>query len=346
MQTDLFGIDWQGGRNEFLILFGSSAGSAFLLLRFPLLLQSGLDLAVRDGHQALHKVREFGEVSRITLGGLVGLPRKHLSAHDSGMEYAPMCAEKSSASDCLNKSLQRLHDLNDALRINSERGIYARRILHGSLVERYLKQQLSVLLYVDVLRESDVVGGILDSPPSACCMHPKLVLKFEVLNGDASCDGNEKSMLVHYVKIVESPNGEIPSLVRPYIVQHESEEFRTGLLYLSAFHRSLEFVSGLSNGKLGEFIDGGRNNNLDDFEPRIVERAFKVVDYVSDKQRDVRDPSLIDDVMLKALVASIRVNLDARSATVGNFGQPMFKVSDVLVGPFDLCSGVAKLHTR
>jgi hypothetical protein len=153
-------------------------------------------------------------------------------------------------------------------------------------------------------------------------------------------------MLVHYVKIVNSPNGEIPSLVRPYVVQDEKKEFRTGLLYLSAFHRSLDFVSGLSNGKLGEFIDGGRNNNLDDFEPRIVERTFKVVDYVSDKQRDVRDPSLIDDVVLEALVASIRVNLDARSATVRNFGQPMLKVSDVLVGPFDLCSGVAKPHIR
>lgn len=248
------------------------------------------------------------------------------------------------ASDRLNESLKRLHDLNDALRINSKRGIYARRILHGSLVERYLEHQLSVLLYVDVLRKGDVVGGILDSSPGACCMHPKLVLKFEILDGDASCDGNEKSMLVHYVKLVKSPNGEIPSLVRPYIVQHESKEFRTGLLYLSAFHRSLEFISGLSNGKLGEFIDGGRNNNLDNFEPRIVQRAFKVVDYVSDKQRDVGNPSLIDDVMLEALVASIRVNLDAGSATVGNFGQPILKVSDVLVGPFDFQSGLVEAH--
>jgi hypothetical protein len=40
------------------------------------------------------------------------------------------------------------------------------------------------------------------------------------------------------------------------------------------------------------------------------------VNYVPDKQREIRDPPLIDNVILEAFVASIRVDLDAGSVVV------------------------------
>jgi hypothetical protein len=61
--------NWEGGRNEVLILIGRGAGSAFLLLRFPLRIQSGFDLAVWNSDQTPHKIRELAKITRHILGG-------------------------------------------------------------------------------------------------------------------------------------------------------------------------------------------------------------------------------------------------------------------------------------
>lgn len=257
-----------------------------------------------------------------------------------------MCAEKSSASDRLNESLKRLHDLQNHGQVYRERVLYARSALEHSFVDCYAKKELSLILHAQVASESDAIWrGLVSSPGIASMNDAALILQFEAADAPVVLKRNQEAVFVSFVENVNFPNGKIRSIVRAYFVKHKIKEPSAGDVYFSAAQSGFKvFPSGI-HGELGEVTDGGRRGSLNSFDPRIIEGAFEVVDSIPNHQGDV-DKKLIfvHDIVNERFIGKLRVNLDSRNITVWQVGDQFLKFTDVFVGPFNLRSGMAKLH--
>jgi hypothetical protein len=259
-----------------------------------------------------------------------------------------MCAEKSSASQRLNESLKRLHDLQNHARVYRERSLYARSALKHSFVDSYAKNELSLILHAQVASESDVIGkGLVSAPCTSSMDDAVLILQFDAADVPVGLKGNQEAVFVSFVENVDFPKGKIPSLVRAYFVKHQIKKPCAGQVYCSPAQGGFKvFPSGI-HGELGEVAEGRRGDSLDSFDPCIIEGAFEIVDGITNHQGGVGEKLIfVRDVVNEDLIGRLRVNLDARHVTVWQIGEPFFQFTDVFIGPFDLCSGIIKPHTR
>jgi hypothetical protein len=118
-------------------------------------------------------------------------------------------------------------------------------------------------------------------------------------------------------------------------------------MYFSPAQGSFKSFMSRVDGKLGEVPQGGGSGPLDSFNPRIIESAFEVVDNIANEQGyGGKELLSLCDIVNDGLIGRLRVNLDVRHVTVWQVGEPFFQFTDMLVGPFDLRSGVAKPHAK
>lgn len=259
-----------------------------------------------------------------------------------------MCVKSQTALDRLAEKLKRLDDLNNIARAKGERVLYARSVLKQSFIDCYAEKKISLLLHAKVCGEGNVVGRrLLGSPSTSLVNETLIVLQYDACDASVRCERDQKSMLIPLVKSVYSPNKVIPSTVRAYLVKHQVEQPWAGNIYFVPAQATFQSFKGLINGKFGILTDGAGSRQLDSFDPSIVQGAFEVVDNIPNSQGYVgKDFLSIYDVVNKGVVGKIRIDIDARHITVWQVGDPLFQFLNVMVGPFDLCSGVAKFHAR
>ena len=259
-----------------------------------------------------------------------------------------MCVKSQTALDRLNEKLQRLDNFHNIARAKGDRALYSRSVLKYSFVDCYAEKELSLILNAQIRGKGNVIGkGLVSSE----CIPPMndtfLVLQLDAADVPVRSEGNQESVFVSYIENMNGPNKKIPSIVRAYLVKHEIEKTWAGDVYFSpAQGRFKLFASGI-NGKLGKLAEGAGRGSFNGFNPGIIEGAFKVVDSIANKQGEIGKEFLsVSDIVNDSLIGKLRVDLDARHITIWQVGEPFFQFTDVLVGPFDLCSGVVKLHAR
>jgi hypothetical protein len=258
----------------------------------------------------------------------------------------PMCAESQATSDRLNESLKRLDNLHNVAQANGERVLYSRSVLKYSFVDCYAEKELSLILNAQISGEGNAVRRrLFDAPGTPPMNDTMLVLQLDAIDISVRGEGNQEAMFVSFVENVNGPNKKIPSTVRAYLVKHQPKQSRAGFVYFSPAQGTFKFFMSGKNGKLGEAAESAGCGSFNGFNPSIVEGAFEVVDSITNQQGDGGKELLsVCDIVNDGLIGRLRVNLDARHVTVWQVGEPFFQFIDMLVGPFDLCSGVAKLH--
>jgi hypothetical protein len=259
-----------------------------------------------------------------------------------------MCAKSQSASDRLNESLKRLHDLQNHARVHGERVLYARSVLKHSFVDGYAKKELSLILHAHVARESDVIGeGLSGAPGIPSLDDAVLILRYDASDVPVGFEGNQEAVFVSFVENVDFPDGKIPSVVRAYLIKHQIKKPWAGDVYFSAAQGCFKIFPSWIDSELSKGAESGRGGSLNSFDPRIIEGAFEIVDGIANHQGGVGKKFIsVHDIVNENLIGKLRVNLDSRNVTVWQIGEPFFQFTDVFIGPLDLCSGIAKLHAR
>src|SRR5665213_2004542 len=206
-------------------------------------------------------------------------------------------------SDRLNESLKRLHDFDNEARVYRERAIYARSIVDQSIVERYVKREISLIFDVQIVKEIDIVGRGLGGSPSPPSMNGStLILQFDALDGCKREERNQEPMLVPLVENVNGPNGKIPSVVRLYFINDEPIKPLTGRVYYSPAQRSFKSIVSGIDGKFGMFSNGRGDKFRDGFDPRIIQSAIEVVSGVPNQQCNINPQFSIGHIMLDSFI--------------------------------------------
>ena len=248
--------------------------------------------------------------------------------------------------DRLNKILQRLHYLRDHARASGERVLYSRSVGEYSLIDCYVKMQLSLIFHVQISGECDVVRKALRGAPCVAPMNGTgPVLQLDAADVSIMGEGNQEAMFVSLVENVNGPDGKVTSVVRAYNVKHQSEKGVAGHVYFCPAQGGLKGLAGRIHGELGELAQGERSTAFDSLNPGIIEGAFEIVDRVPDPQSGFGENLIsVLDIVNESLIRKLRVNLDSGNVTIWQVGEPFLQFTDVFVGPFDFCSGVAKCH--
>ncbi len=259
-----------------------------------------------------------------------------------------MCAENSIALQGLNENLKPLNNVKDIVRAEGQRVLYARSVLKQSFVDCYAEKKLSLILNAQIGGEGNVVGrGLFGSPGIPAMNDAILVLQLDSTDAPIRSEGNEKAMFVSFIENVNGPHKKIPSTIRAYIVKHQLKKPWAGDIYFSPAQGCFKGFRSFINRKFGELAEGVGCGSFNGLDPSVVESAFEVVDSIANPQGDVGEERFsVCDIVNDSLVGKLRVNIDARHVTVWQAGEPFFQFTDMLVGPFDLGSGVAKLHAR
>ena len=248
-----------------------------------------------------------------------------------------MCADASTESIIvLQKSLQPFDHLKDEARIYRERALHARRIINQSVVERYSKGELALILDFHFIGKINVIRRVSgDCPGIAANCLSGLILHLNAANVGVLNHRYEKPMFISLVENVNGPDGEIPSFVRLYFVNHKAEKVGTGDVYFSPSQRVFKLFPRTINGELGKLAEGPRSDSCNSFHPSIVEGAFEIMSDVTYQQCCGNLEPPVSHIMLNRFVSKLRINLDARNVVVWQTCEPSLQLHDVLIGPID-----------
>lgn len=227
-------------------------------------------------------------------------------------------------------------------------------------VERYAKGELKVVLHVRVRNGKEYfayfqgktgVSGVsrlnnhsrqigggegvrVAREENSCDLLP--LTRQHVVMRDRACSRKQKAMLVDVVKVMETPEINIPSIVWFEPVDDGLCSCMDSLYYSSSLGRSI-FLRTIANGKSGDTINRGTTVSQDKLSNQMVEGTSKVLNGVSGKSRNGQrnvssavkcpfDPIRITIVMDRNLVGvAIEKSVDSR-----------VEVLDVLLGPIGL----------
>jgi hypothetical protein len=241
------------------------------------------------------------------------------------------------------ESLKEFDQLRDDSRVMHERMRYVHEASRLLILDAYVSGQLSLILYVQTFFEEDEIGRFLKIP-NARPEKPfaSFVLHLNAVDVSGCQNRNDESMLIPVTEIVNSPQGNIPSIVRLYFVEHEPVQVRAGNVYFSIRKPSFHFFGGLPHREFGPIINERRNQFLDCDQPSIVEGAFKVVECVSNHQGNVIEGMNIDESVFKELTSGCRIGIDSSSVSIVQQRNSSFDVRDVLIGPLNLQARAVK----
>ncbi len=104
----------------------------------------------------------------------------------------------------------------------------------------------------------------------------------------------------------------------------------------SPLQRSFKFINGIAHGEFGGIVNEGRGNFIEGLDPSIVESASQVVDGIASNECKLTNGSCVRGIVLDDFLSSMRIDLNSRGAAIWQTAKAVFKVSDVLIGPFEL----------
>jgi hypothetical protein len=143
-------------------------------------------------------------------------------------------------------------------------------------------------------------------------------------------------VLIKDVEIVQGPEDVIPSLIRFYGIHNETSDRAGGFLYQSSIDCTYKFISGFSDWKSSVGIVPSKAHK-NDFIDGNIKCRFEIVEGVTDYQREIiwQGFSFRE---LENIISGLGVFLDAETVkvTCGEIQNATVKVSDVMLGPFNL----------
>lgn len=150
-----------------------------------------------------------------------------------------------------------------------------------------------------------------------------------------SKDWNQESMLVGNIKIVESVERVIPSLIWLYHVNDQIDYVCTGDLYFSTVDSRFKFLPRIPHREASplRWLLSGHG---DDLASREIEGGSQVMNGVTDDQRNVATDGLEHPEFQD--ICAIRLVLDPQTISVrlDQCRDNSLKLRDVLYGPFNL----------
>jgi hypothetical protein len=240
-------------------------------------------------------------------------------------------------SDGLQESLERLHNQQNVAKIHIQRLRYVHEASRLNILDSYMSGELSLLCDVRAFYKVDYVGRSLKiSSSESGEFFADFILYLNSINIPLREYGDQQSMFVSIVEIVNGPNGVIPSLARLYVVNHEIEQTPTSGVYVSLFQHTLKFFEGFANGKFSPIIDVSGNQLLNRLQPRIVEGASEVVDSISNHEGEIIENGDIIKSMYQSLCTILRVNLNDSGISLMKRKDASFDVANVYIGPINL----------
>lgn len=144
---------------------------------------------------------------------------------------------------------------------------------------------------------------------------------------------NQESVLIQDVKVVEGPDGTIPSLVGLYNIHDEVRDPFGGLLYQPAINGRYKIIPCVSNGKSRIAVIPFQSSK-DHLIDGKIQSSFQIMQGITDYEREVLGHN-VNDISLNDIVSGIRIRIDANSvrATADEFVNPLVNITDVILGP-------------
>jgi hypothetical protein len=241
------------------------------------------------------------------------------------------------------ESLKSLNHSENEVGVVLHRLRYVHEVTGLAIFDNYDGGKLSLLFDVqprfirdDVRRALKVCGTSVSVPRFAILIHDA-----NAVNVPGGQDRNKQPMFISDVKVVNGPNGLIPSIARLYLVEHKSKQIRGSSVYASLRHPSFKFFEDFANRELGPVINEGGNQSVDGLEPGIVEGAIQIMDSVPEQQGDIVEGGSIAESVGEDFPSRFRININSSCVRFMQAGDSCVDIRDVLIGPFDLQTGIS-----
>ena len=229
-----------------------------------------------------------------------------------------------------------LYDARDDLRKLMQRWDERLTFEGASLWKEYAKGRISVVCYV----HTGACGNCLES---AASIHSKrnigesitvIVMCADTGNlGDADCR-DQQSVFVHDIKLVEGPEGIIPSFIWLYDIDDQIADTLPRDLYFSTVDGCYKFLPRVADRKGCVF--GGGSACLEDYVvSHDIKRGPQVMNGVAEDERNVIGQRL--RIQCEHVLPS-RVYIDMKFVEISfeERDKGRIQLVDVVVGPFNL----------
>ena len=240
------------------------------------------------------------------------------------------------------EALQGLHNLEDELRVKRERVRDFHKISRQIVFsENYVEGNLALILDMKVLPQGDKEAATFADPLELMGDNVALLIfQNNSSDSDHMHQWNEQLVLIENIKAVNCPDVVIPSRVWFYFGNNPFVEVGAGDIYLSLFERSCKFLCSPKNGELGKVVR--RNVEMTECcDPRKIKSGSEVVNSITNNQSQfslncggIRQ--VVSNGALNSFVSDLEVVCEGRSVSIGQCEDTLFKLRDVLVGPFNL----------
>ena len=244
----------------------------------------------------------------------------------------------SSLALCEEHGFDTLHHLANHFREANERWNNGFTLQGQSLVEQYLWNGVTIVCDLKFSLHPKGSDGAVscDDKGHIVPLVASIILRAKTSNGRNLHDWEQRPVFVEDVEIVKGPKGVIPSLIRFYDIHDEISDLFGGLLYQSAIDNCYKVIPGFSHWKFGKVVVMSQPS-VYDFVNRNIQRAFEVVRRISNDESNV-SWKRVSHFDLKGLLSNISIFIDADTVkvTCTEDQNARVKVSDVLLGPFNL----------
>lgn len=229
-----------------------------------------------------------------------------------------------------------IEDCRDELRELMQRWDERLTIKNLSVVEKYLESRLAVTLQLNVFGKSYYVQfSALVNGKAAILEEFISGSNVDVIKGGHDNNRDHEDVLIHNVDVVKCVQGIIPSLVRLYVIDDESNNIGPRSLYRSALNSAYKFLPAPLKGKSGVLTRRATICSYD-FAGSKIKRRPQIVDCITQDCRDVIrqqfshfKPEYIMALGLFLDAETVKVSLDEGCEDAIEF-------VDVFIGPFDL----------
>ena len=217
--------------------------------------------------------------------------------------------------------LKKLHDVQNVLRERRKQVQYAEALKNTCFLDGYLKNELSLVLYLDVVMKGNDVGRCgLGAQSRAVDDIAICIFHDDPLNASVGPKSEQEEVFVRNIELVKGPdNAILPSLVRLHVGdfgQYRIEEGGAGGIYFNATESRFNFLPRLQH---REFIEAGNSIgviSLNSSRPRVFQRDPEIMKSVSGDQGHIQESGFPSwNVVYQLLVSSLSIALNCCSLT-------------------------------
>ncbi|MCH7638374.1 MAG: hypothetical protein IH855_02775 [Bacteroidetes bacterium] len=211
-----------------------------------------------------------------------------------------------------------------------------------TLPEHYIENRIAVVCYLESLRpprdlytviffarQRDEANGRIDDIGN-CCFG---ILECDAIDADEANDGRKRNMLVLDVQVVDGIQKVIPTVVRLYRVEDEVSNVLADGLYWSVIQGRFKTIP-VPVKRETRILGWPPSEVTYEFVPHNIEGGLEIMEYVAHDRAEVMGKRSGSDI--ERIAVRILVKLNGRTPSVQVRADSLFKLRDVLIGPFDL----------